>query len=135
MLIEHDPTQSLGDSAGPGTGDYPHSSAPSAEGAIEEVRTGHCVAETGTAQTTNPDGSPGTDDWMIGFAPANNPKIAVGVVVRYQAQSYSGVLVAGPIMNTMLTAALQLVDERLRVRGPDLAGTLMPSAWAWTTSW
>lgn len=74
MLIEHDPTQSLGDSAGPGTGDYPHSSAPSAEGAIEEVRTGHCVAETGTAQTTNPDGSPGTDDWMIGFAPANNPK-------------------------------------------------------------
>ena len=51
-----------------------------------------------------------TDDWMIGFAPANNPRVAVAVVVPYQAVSTSGAEVAGPIMNCMLTTALDLTD-------------------------
>ncbi len=64
------------------------------------------AVKTGTAQTTAPDGSPATDDWMIGFAPANNPKIAVAVVVPDQAVSDTGALVAGPIVNAMISAAL-----------------------------
>ena len=39
-----------------------------------------CAAvKTGTAQTDKATGL--TDTWMIGFAPANNPQVAVAVVV------------------------------------------------------
>jgi len=62
--------------------------------------------KTGTAQTDRPLAIGNTDDWMIGFAPANDPKIAVAVVVPYQAPSTSGAEVAGPIMNCMLATAL-----------------------------
>lgn len=64
------------------------------------------AVKTGTAQVTNPNGMPGTNDWMIGFAPANNPKVAVAVVIPFQAVSSSGAQVAGPIMNSVLQAAL-----------------------------
>jgi penicillin-binding protein A len=64
-----------------------------------------CAAvKTGTAQT-----SPGQSvnhDWMIGFAPANDPKVAVAVVVPDQNISSDGAGVAGPIMNKVLQAAL-----------------------------
>jgi peptidoglycan glycosyltransferase len=62
------------------------------------------AVKTGTAQVGN--SANNTDDWMIGFAPANNPKIAVAVVVPFQGVSNSGAEVAGPIMNAMLSAAL-----------------------------
>ena len=62
------------------------------------------AVKTGTAQTGNP--SANTDDWMIGFAPANNPQIAVAVVVPYQNFVDTGAGVAGPIMKAMLNAAL-----------------------------
>jgi penicillin-binding protein A len=62
------------------------------------------AVKTGTAQTGNP--SANTDDWMIGFAPANDPKIAVAVVVPYQNFVSTGAGVAGPIMKDMLEAAL-----------------------------
>ena len=43
-----------------------------------------CAAvKTGTAQTELPNQL--TDTWMIGFAPANNPQVAVAVVVPFQA--------------------------------------------------
>jgi cell division protein FtsI/penicillin-binding protein 2 len=64
------------------------------------------AVKTGTAQTGNPKAN--TDDWMIGFAPANNPKIAVAVVVPYQNFVDTGARVAGPIMKAMLTAAAAL---------------------------
>lgn len=64
------------------------------------------AVKTGTAQTTAPDGAPASDDWMIGFAPANNPVVAVAVIVPYQQSSTSGAEVAGPIMNAMLSAAV-----------------------------
>ncbi len=64
------------------------------------------AVKTGTAQTGN--GTNQTDDWMIGFAPASNPTIAVAVVVPEQAVSATGAAVAGPIMNEMLTAARSL---------------------------
>ena len=66
------------------------------------------AAKIGTAQTTYPGTStPATHDWMIAFAPADNPTIAVAVVVPYQGQSYDkGATVAGPIVNAVITAAL-----------------------------
>jgi len=62
------------------------------------------AVKTGTAQTGN--GSSNTNDWMIGFAPANDPKVAVAVEVPLQPTSDTGALVAGPIMLKMLEAAL-----------------------------
>jgi peptidoglycan glycosyltransferase len=62
------------------------------------------AVKTGTAQTGNP--SANTDDWMIGFAPANNPVVAVAVVVPNQNFVDTGAGVAGPVMKAMLEAAL-----------------------------
>jgi len=62
-----------------------------------------CAAvKTGTAQT----GLSVNHDWMIGFAPANNPQIAVAVVVPFQNISSDGASVAGPIVNKVMQAAL-----------------------------
>jgi peptidoglycan glycosyltransferase len=62
-----------------------------------------CAAvKTGTAQT----GLGVNHDWMIGFAPANNPQIAVAVVVPYQYIGTDGAQVAGPIMRAVMQAAL-----------------------------
>ena len=48
-----------------------------------------CAAvKTGTAQTDKATGL--TDTWMIGFAPANNPQVAVAVVVPQQSNSSDG---------------------------------------------
>src|ERR1700689_3936085 len=64
-----------------------------------------CAAvKTGTAQTDPTTGL--TDTWMIGFAPANNPQVAVAVVVPKQANSSDGASVAGPIMKAVLQAAV-----------------------------
>jgi penicillin-binding protein A len=64
-----------------------------------------CAAvKTGTAQTDPTTGL--TDTWMIGFAPANNPQIAVAVVVPQQANSSDGASVAGPIMKAVMQSAL-----------------------------
>ena len=62
------------------------------------------AAKTGTAET-GPNASL-TNDWMIAFAPANNPKVAVAVVVPNQQGSSTGASVSGPPMKTILGAAL-----------------------------
>ncbi len=62
------------------------------------------AVKTGTAQTGNPLAN--TDDWMIGFAPASDPQIAIAVVVPLQYQHDNGAGVAGPIMKAMFEAAL-----------------------------
>jgi peptidoglycan glycosyltransferase len=62
-----------------------------------------CAAvKTGTAQT----GLGVNHDWMIGFAPANNPQVAVAVVVPYQNISSDGAGIAGPIVKSIMQAAL-----------------------------
>jgi penicillin-binding protein A len=66
----------------------------------------NAAVKTGTAQTGNPQAD--TDDWMIGFAPANDPKIAVAVVVPLQSFDGTGAADAGPIMKAMLNAAAAL---------------------------
>jgi peptidoglycan glycosyltransferase len=57
------------------------------------------AAKTGTAQDL---GDTATTDWMIAFAPANNPQVAIAVVVPDQAKSASGASVSGPIVKTVL---------------------------------
>jgi peptidoglycan glycosyltransferase len=84
-----------------------------------------CAAvKTGTAQTAP--GQSVNHDWMIGFAPANNPQIAVAVVVPDQNISSDGAGVAGPIMKAVLEAALPpgSVSQPCSVQGlPDSAFT------------
>jgi peptidoglycan glycosyltransferase len=67
------------------------------------------AVKTGTAQagpsTTN------TTDWMIGFAPAYDPVVAIAVVVPLQARTASGAQIAGPIMKAMMTLALKIVPH------------------------
>ncbi len=65
------------------------------------------AAKTGTAQVGN-NLSNDTDDWMIAFAPANDPTIAIAVSVPYQASSATGALISGPIMKCMIEGALAL---------------------------
>ena len=64
-----------------------------------------CAAvKTGTAQTSPTQQV--TETWMIGFAPANDPKVAVAVVVPEQSIVSDGAEVAGPIMKAVLEAAI-----------------------------
>jgi peptidoglycan glycosyltransferase len=62
------------------------------------------AAKTGTAQTGN--SSKNTDDWMIAFAPASDPVVAVAVVLPFQPISATGALVAGPVMTCLVEGAL-----------------------------
>ena len=62
------------------------------------------AAKTGTAQIGDPNAGM-QDAWITGFAPAENPKIAVAVVVHNV--SLMGGDAAGPIMKQVMEAALQ----------------------------
>ena len=64
------------------------------------------AAKTGTSQVGN--GVQNTDDWMIAFAPASHPTIAVATVVPFQVTSATGNSVAGPIMRCLVEGALAL---------------------------
>ena len=64
------------------------------------------AAKTGTAQTGN--SANNTDTWMIAFAPALHPTIAVAVVVPFQPVSAFGSTVAGPITKCLVEGALAL---------------------------
>lgn len=62
------------------------------------------AAKTGTAQTG--DAVDNTDDWMIAFAPASDPIVAVAVVLPFQPVSAWGATVAGPVMKCVIEGAL-----------------------------
>jgi peptidoglycan glycosyltransferase len=64
------------------------------------------AAKTGTAQVGN--GAHNTDDWMIAFAPATHPTVAIAVVLPFQDVSATGATVAGPIMRCLMEGALSL---------------------------
>jgi peptidoglycan glycosyltransferase len=69
------------------------------------------AAKTGTAQLgTTP---PSSHAWMIAFAPAEAPRVAVAVLVQGQpgVSEVTGGRVAGPIVNRVLRAALQVVAQ------------------------
>jgi len=63
------------------------------------------AAKTGTAQERN---NTQTDDWMIAFAPASHPTVAVAVVMPYQPKSFFGATVAGPIVKCLIEGALAI---------------------------
>ena len=63
------------------------------------------AVKTGTAQVGFPVIT-SVADWMIGFAPANDPKVAIAVVVPFQPLSTQGASVAGPIVKAMFEDAL-----------------------------
>jgi len=65
----------------------------------------HVAAKTGTAQTGTA-GNGQTDDWMIAFAPADAPKVALAVVLPHQPRDETGAVIAGPVMKAMLQATL-----------------------------
>ena len=69
--------------------------------AIDDV-----AAKTGTAQTGN--AKQNTDDWMIAFAPATHPTVAVAVVMPFQDVSNFGATVAGPIVKCLIEGALAI---------------------------
>jgi penicillin-binding protein A len=60
------------------------------------------AAKTGTAQTGNK--KKNTDDWLIAFAPATDPTIAIAVVVPYQPTPDFGATIAGPIVKAIVDA-------------------------------
>ncbi|MDE3093371.1 MAG: hypothetical protein KGL05_06890 [Acidobacteriota bacterium] len=63
------------------------------------------AAKTGTAQTRN---NTLTDDWMIAFAPASHPTVAVAVAMPFQGYSNYGAQVAGPIVKCLIEGALAI---------------------------
>ncbi len=62
------------------------------------------AAKTGTAQV-GPNNAL-TNDWMIAFAPANHPEVAVAVSLPNQPGQGTGAGEAGPIANRLIMAAL-----------------------------
>ena len=68
------------------------------------------AAKTGTAQTGV--GNTNTDDWMIAFAPASHPTVAVAVVMPYQAKTNYGATVAGPIVKCLIEGALAIQEHQ-----------------------
>jgi peptidoglycan glycosyltransferase len=62
------------------------------------------AAKTGTAQVGL--GNSLTTDWMIAFAPASAPKVAIAVAMPNQPRDETGAQVAGPIVKTMIADVL-----------------------------
>jgi penicillin-binding protein A len=62
------------------------------------------AAKTGTAETGPNDTL--THDWMVAFAPADNPRVAVAVVVPDQPGNDTGASTSGPVTQAILAAAL-----------------------------
>ncbi len=62
------------------------------------------AAKTGTAQAGV--GNTNVNGWMIAFAPATNPVVALAVVIPNTVLSKVGAEVAGPVMKAMITAVL-----------------------------
>ena len=64
----------------------------------------NAAGKTGTADHNLPDGTPAKPhSWFIGFAPAENPKVAVAVIVENGGYgSTAAAQVAGKVINTAL---------------------------------
>ena len=65
------------------------------------------AAKTGTAQVGD-NLKNDTDDWMIAFAPADDPTVAIAVSVPFQTFSATGAEVAGPITKCLIEGTLAL---------------------------
>lgn len=65
------------------------------------------AGKTGTAETSDPQGKGQPHAWYVGYAPAENPKIAVAVIVE---NSGSGGRIAAPVAREIFSAALARSD-------------------------
>ncbi|MGH9020924.1 MAG: penicillin-binding transpeptidase domain-containing protein, partial [Acidimicrobiales bacterium] len=74
------------------------------------------AAKTGTAQIGNK--AQQLDDWLIAFAPATNPTIAVAVVMPYQPVSTEGATVAGPIVACLAEGAYAVQHHQRATNTP-----------------
>lgn len=63
------------------------------------------AAKTGTAQIG--EGNSNVDAWVMGFAPADDPKVAVAVVVHNAGSDAFGITAAGPVFRAVVKEALQ----------------------------
>jgi peptidoglycan glycosyltransferase len=68
------------------------------------------ACKTGTAQTGNV--AKNTDDWLICFAPATDPTVAVAVVLPFQPTQNFGATVAGPIVKCLVEGALAIQSHQ-----------------------
>lgn len=68
------------------------------------------AAKTGTAQTGAAVHL--TDDWMIAFAPASDPVVAVAVVLPEQPVYDWGATIAGPVMKCVIEGELAIVAHQ-----------------------
>ncbi len=64
------------------------------------------AAKTGTAQAGI--NNELVDAWMIAFAPASQPRVAVAVTIPFSAPSITGAEAAGPVVKAMIEAALAM---------------------------
>ncbi|HVX20798.1 MAG TPA: penicillin-binding transpeptidase domain-containing protein [Acidimicrobiales bacterium] len=65
----------------------------------------HVAVKTGTAQVGYPHVTT-VNDWMIGFAPATNPTVAVAVLVPHQPRTTTGAGIAGPVFKEIIEGVL-----------------------------
>jgi peptidoglycan glycosyltransferase len=70
----------------------------------------NAAAKTGTAQVGN--AVKNTDDWLIAFAPADHPTIAVAVVLPFQDVSRTGAEIAGPVVKCLMEGAYAIQHGR-----------------------
>jgi len=64
------------------------------------------AAKTGTAQAGL--NNQLVDAWMVAFAPASQPRVAVAVTIPFSAPSITGAEAAGPVVKAMIEAALAM---------------------------
>ncbi|MGA2123121.1 MAG: penicillin-binding transpeptidase domain-containing protein [Acidimicrobiales bacterium] len=97
------------------------------------------AAKTGTAQVGN-NLTNDTDDWMIAFAPATDPVIAVAVSLPFQAFDVTGAIEAGPVMKCVIEAAIAMSQGKPATGTsttcdiPSLASTSKPATSTTTTT-
>jgi len=78
--------------------------SPNGTGVAAQVPGVEVAGKTGTAQTGGPD----IETWFVAFAPAQDPKIAVAVLVENQppANEYQGGTIAAPIAKALIESYL-----------------------------
>lgn len=78
--------------------------SPDGTGVAAQIPGVEVAGKTGTAQTGGPD----IETWFVAFAPAQDPKIAVCVLVENQppANEYQGGTIAAPIAKTLIESYL-----------------------------
>ncbi len=84
------------------------------ESAVDEGTGGNAAipgyriaGKTGTAQAPGPGGYSGYTGSFIGLAPADDPKLAVGVIIQRPTNGYYGGTVAAPVFKDVMSFALQ----------------------------